>query len=57
MVSVLLRGIRSKLINGNNQKTKQHSRQKWSMVMKTIAIIDDDVQIGDVLTKILEKEG
>lgn len=25
--------------------------------MKTIAIIDDDVQIGDVLTKILEKEG
>ncbi len=27
------------------------------MVMKTIAIIDDDVQIGDVLTKILEKEG
>lgn len=36
---------------------KQHSKQKWSMVMKTIAIIDDDVQIGDVLTKILEKEG
>lgn len=25
--------------------------------MKTIAIIDDDVQIGDVLTKILESEG
>ena len=25
--------------------------------MKTIAIIDDDVQIGDVLTKILENEG
>ena len=25
--------------------------------MKTIAIIDDDVPVGDVLTKILEKEG
>ena len=25
--------------------------------MKTIAIIDDDVQIGDVLTKVLENEG
>ena len=30
---------------------------EWSVNMKTIAIIDDDIPIGDMLEEILRKEG